>query len=515
PYILATDSRPDDLRTTGYSLNLLLNRLQGLQKSKLFDGRVTLILESCFSGRSQVGELLDNVSAPALNLPLQPSEAGKDNQQFVVMAAAKGSQFAAWDSEFRRSVFTDALVNALYGEADEERFGGNADGMISLAEANQFVRSRIKKRLRSLKPGIVQEPDMFGGSPNQILVSNKIVTGIWPEKIERRREEDLQARSILRKQDISAAREFLRNCIYCERQHELSKFIRRMDVGETHCRWERNKFDDLREGHSIAEIESFIDSCQCCNDYKIPLLARLDTLRNSSASDKKPPQNDNRTIPTPPGSSGGIDSDAKEPGAGAGLVVPSSSVGTPPRDSTSLDRSQLIRALQEELARVGCRPGKVDGIWGSRSKSALKRFFLETTKAFDVIKPTTDSLERLKGAQGRVCKRVAKLPPDRDARGSNKRKPQVECLPGQKRNSKGRCYTPGRKACPSGQKRSSKGRCYTPGRKACPSGQRKNSKGHCYTPGSSYANRRKPPPKKRKSILCQAMEASVATCPEE
>jgi len=54
------------------------------------------------------------------------------------------------------------------------------------------------------------------------------------------------------------------------------------------------------------------------------------------------------------------------------------------------------------------------------------------------------------------------------------------CKAGQRRNSRGECYTP-EVVCKAGEVKNSKGKCYTPDR-SCPAGQKKNSKGQCYTP---------------------------------
>ncbi|MEL6216210.1 MAG: hypothetical protein AAFQ99_11115, partial [Pseudomonadota bacterium] len=69
-YLLGIDSYPDDLRRTAFLLDDLVERLRGLQSTRLPEGRVNLILESCFSGRSHTGELITGSSAPVHGPPI-------------------------------------------------------------------------------------------------------------------------------------------------------------------------------------------------------------------------------------------------------------------------------------------------------------------------------------------------------------------------------------------------------------------------------------------------------------
>ncbi len=48
----------------------------------------------------------------------------------------------------------------------------------------------------------------------------------------------------------------------------------------------------------------------------------------------------------------------------------------------------LTQALQTELARLGCEPGPVDGLWGRRSAGALERFAENSTLAVDATSPS-------------------------------------------------------------------------------------------------------------------------------
>lgn len=67
------------------------------------------------------------------------------------------------------------------------------------------------------------------------------------------------------------------------------------------------------------------------------------------------------------------------------------------------DTKELARAMQTELNRLGCSVGQVDGIWGKRSKNALKTYTKEAGLEFSSLDPSPESLEKLTQSKGRVC----------------------------------------------------------------------------------------------------------------
>jgi hypothetical protein len=79
---------------------------------------------------------------------------------------------------------------------------------------------------------------------------------------------------------------------------------------------------------------------------------------------------------------------------------PLSPAPSPTDATTSL---QLARELQQELKRVGCDPGAVDGSWGAKARLALSRFAAVAKKDLSLDTPTADALQALRAKTGRVC----------------------------------------------------------------------------------------------------------------
>ncbi len=77
----------------------------------------------------------------------------------------------------------------------------------------------------------------------------------------------------------------------------------------------------------------------------------------------------------------------------------------PPKPETKLDGRELTLALQEELKRVGCDPGAIDGHWGVKGRSALSRFNQMAKLNIPISEPTLVALDALKTKTKRVCRK--------------------------------------------------------------------------------------------------------------
>jgi hypothetical protein len=63
----------------------------------------------------------------------------------------------------------------------------------------------------------------------------------------------------------------------------------------------------------------------------------------------------------------------------------------------------LPRAVQTELARVGCYRAGVDGIWGNGSRGALQRYIDANGSAVSGLEPTAEVWRELRAVTGEVC----------------------------------------------------------------------------------------------------------------
>ncbi|MGI9383838.1 MAG: polysaccharide biosynthesis/export family protein [Methyloligellaceae bacterium] len=70
---------------------------------------------------------------------------------------------------------------------------------------------------------------------------------------------------------------------------------------------------------------------------------------------------------------------------------------------TRQERILIARVLQTELKRVGCYVGRIDGIWGRRSVSALSRFSTQTDHSLSANQPSGTALRAVLDVDSRVC----------------------------------------------------------------------------------------------------------------
>ncbi len=76
---------------------------------------------------------------------------------------------------------------------------------------------------------------------------------------------------------------------------------------------------------------------------------------------------------------------------------------TPP-----LNRREMTILLQQELTRVGCRPGVIDGQWGRKGRQALARFKRYASLNLPYKDLSSEVIDAVKQQSARVCPRVEK-----------------------------------------------------------------------------------------------------------
>src|SRR5262249_2314960 len=115
---------------------------------------------------------------------------------------------------------------------------------------------------------------------------------------------------------------------------------------------------------------------------------------------------------------------------------PSSAPATPPR---SLSGAALVREIEQELKRVGCYGGRIDGEWASATtKSSVRKFAKHASLSSAPHEPSMEFLDLVRGKPQRVC--------------------PLECGP-REVEANGRCVA---KTCPRGLVLSDKGYCEKP-----------------------------------------------------
>ena len=66
-------------------------------------------------------------------------------------------------------------------------------------------------------------------------------------------------------------------------------------------------------------------------------------------------------------------------------------------------RDALTRELQQELVRLGCNPGGIDGKWGEKGRTALRNFAQQARVSLQDYEPSLDALVLARKQQDKVC----------------------------------------------------------------------------------------------------------------
>ena len=126
------------------------------------------------------------------------------------------------------------------------------------------------------------------------------------------------------------------------------------------------------------------------------------------------------------------------------LQVAALSDAAVPPSSGAAPASTLSADVQQELKRVGCYAGAVDGTWDDSSRAALEAFAKESGTKLAATEPALDVLNMLKRTKDRVCS-VARATPDSK---SERKKTQRASGPTQQRASSSKSKSRGRDCTP-------------------------------------------------------------------
>ncbi len=159
-YLLPVDANPDTAEINGYPIDVLYENL-----GKVPHKSATVFLDACFSGSSGDGGRLIAGASPVYVEADVSGVAG-----LTVLTAASGKQLASWDTEARHGLFTEHLLEALYGAADAD-----SNGRVSAAETKLYLDRHMTRAARR-NYGREQDASLHGDESAVLSFSS---TGGW------------------------------------------------------------------------------------------------------------------------------------------------------------------------------------------------------------------------------------------------------------------------------------------------------------------------------------------------
>jgi formylglycine-generating enzyme required for sulfatase activity len=149
-YLLPRDGDPNRAELSGYPISTLYKNL-----NKLPARTIRVFIDACFSGETPKGMLVKSASGISVT-----PKAPKGSSRMVILTAAQGDQLASWDEDAKHGLFTKYLLEALYGAADDKKYG-DGDGKVTLGEVGTYLKREMTYQARR-RFGRVQEASLNG-----------------------------------------------------------------------------------------------------------------------------------------------------------------------------------------------------------------------------------------------------------------------------------------------------------------------------------------------------------------
>lgn len=157
-YFVPADASPDAITLNGYPVDVFYKNLAKIKK-ELQPQKMTVVIDSCFSGGSEKGMLIKGslmyveVENPLMTMP-----------DTVVFTSASGSQISSWYPEKRHSMFTYFFLKAIKDGVQK------GSGKIAVKDIESYVKEEVPYYARKLYSGRKQTPEVFGDK-NLLLLS--------------------------------------------------------------------------------------------------------------------------------------------------------------------------------------------------------------------------------------------------------------------------------------------------------------------------------------------------------
>ena len=160
-YFIPVDCDPEKIGLNGYPLDLFFENLAKVEARKL-----TVVLDSCFSGGTDSGKWILKGASPALIKINQPVI---DQSNTVVLTSSESNQISSWLEKQAHGLFTYFFLRALSGAADKDQ-----NKEVTFQEIFDFVSDRaegVPYWAKRLHGGRIQTPTIQGSRKSDVLVS--------------------------------------------------------------------------------------------------------------------------------------------------------------------------------------------------------------------------------------------------------------------------------------------------------------------------------------------------------
>lgn len=135
-YFVPTDADPNYISSSGISLEEFYREL-----SKTPGKSITVVLDACFSGGSDQGPLIRNVSGPGIEV-VDPA---LTDPRMTVFTSSTDTEVSSWFPEKKHSLYTYYFLKGLQGAADADK-----DRSLTVAELQAYLVREVPYEARRL-----------------------------------------------------------------------------------------------------------------------------------------------------------------------------------------------------------------------------------------------------------------------------------------------------------------------------------------------------------------------------
>ena len=155
-YFVPVDANPNYIQETGYPVGDLYAILNETGAKS-----TTVVIDACFSGASDQGMILKNISPIFIEVDKSFLTIGNS----AIFTSSTGEQVSSWYREKKHSLFTYYFLKALQGDADS-----NNDKILTLSEIKNYIDDEVPYMARRLN-NRVQTPGLQTVNREKILIS--------------------------------------------------------------------------------------------------------------------------------------------------------------------------------------------------------------------------------------------------------------------------------------------------------------------------------------------------------
>ena len=157
-FFVPVDSDPNYVANSGFALTDFYAQLANIKASA-----ITVVVDACFSGGSDQGMIIRNISP----VYLEVDDQGPVAKHITVFSSSSGEEVSSWYPEKQHSLYTYFFLKGIQGEADAD-----ADRTTTVGEMQTYLEGTVTYAAKR-RNNRQQTPQVTAGRDERVLVQFK------------------------------------------------------------------------------------------------------------------------------------------------------------------------------------------------------------------------------------------------------------------------------------------------------------------------------------------------------